>query len=152
MDLVGFNNKMTSEIGKILIVDDDPIALLITEQTLRKFQVAKNISVVKNGQEALDFIFGLCKDVDGHIICPELIFLDYNMPVMDGKECIKQLFQEKFSNWDKVVIVITSTFLTEKDKDDFSELGAKDFMTKPFTQEKIHDIIARYFETDSIIG
>lgn len=74
----------------VLLVDDDKICNFITEATLNRLGVAKQIHSALNGKEALDLINGYFQ---GDLAIPDVIFLDLNMPIMDGFQFI-EAFQE----------------------------------------------------------
>ena len=73
------------------IIDDDPIFVFATKRLMEIAQFCEEIIVYKNGKEALD---GLSERLQQALPLPELIFLDLNMPVLDGFQ-----FLEQFSVW-----------------------------------------------------
>jgi CheY-like chemotaxis protein len=62
-------------------------------------------------------------------ITPDYIFLDLNMPRMDGKECLKEI--RKRNHLKEIPVIIFTTSAAEKDKDEAKRLGATSFITKP---------------------
>ena len=70
---------------RILLVDDDKICNFIAESTLNRLGVAKEVHSALNGQEALDLFNGYFQ---GDVAVPDIIFLDLNMPIMDGFQFI----------------------------------------------------------------
>jgi len=100
----------------ILIVDDDPaiLRLLSTNLKARGYE----ISAANDGGEALQAVE--CNFVD-------LIILDIMMPVMDGVEVCRRVRE-----WSDVPIIVLSARGDEKDKVKCLELGADDYLTKPF--------------------
>ena len=71
----------------LLLVDDDSIATYISKTVLKRFGIEGDISIAINGKDAL-------KIIDHHVKsdppCPQVIFLDINMPVMDGFEFLEE--------------------------------------------------------------
>ncbi|MDO1514055.1 response regulator [Maribacter confluentis] len=83
---------------KILIIEDDEITNFISKSTLEKFGF-KNISVALNGQEGLDFLRSN--------MCPDIILLDVNMPVLDGWDFLEA--KERENLCPNVPIIITTS-------------------------------------------
>lgn len=79
---------MAKKIQSVLLVDDDPIVNHIHTLWIKKTEKVEDIQVVLNGKEALDFLIE--QSEHGHTGFPELIFLDINMPVMDGWEFLEE--------------------------------------------------------------
>lgn len=107
----------------ILLVDDSVLNLKVAAGILRD---SYKVSVVKSGEQALQFL---------QIQIPDLILLDINMPDMDGFETITYIKKdEKTQNIP--VIFLTASHDSENEVRGF-ELGAVDFITKPFTPESM---------------
>ncbi|GAB3163284.1 response regulator [Telluribacter humicola] len=70
-----------------------------------------------------------------HQYCPELIFLDLNMPVLDGKECLVEL--RKIERFKKVPIIIYSTSSYKKDIVETEQLGSSGYIIKPSGYKEI---------------
>ena len=122
----------------ILVVEDNPTIRLLIKKGLEKegFEVVD----VENGEAALEVI----KDR-----VPELIISDVMMPRMDGFQLVKEI-RKKFEN-----PLLPFIFLTVKDEvDDYIkgyELGADDYLTKPFDMEKLLDKVKRRLKKASIL-
>ncbi len=115
---------------KILIADDDASA----RYALKKLLLASNRSIqeASDGKQTLDAIFEFL---------PDLVFLDLNMPVMDGKAVLLGL-QEKKNLHSPEIIVVTAND-TVSDAVECIRLGATDFVTKPFEIERMRAIALR---------
>jgi len=109
---------------KWVIVDDDVEDQEIFEIALH--EVDSNIELVKftNGIHAIE----LLKKSDVHAF-PKCIFLDLNMPQMDGRECITEL--KNIKEVKNIPVYIYSTSSDSKDIKQLTELGAERFITKP---------------------
>jgi len=104
---------------KILLVDDDEIGLIITENFLkRKFEV----TTTRSGKEALDYL------LKGFV--PDLVLLDIIMPHMDGWETYNRIKVISFLN-DVPVIFLTS-ISSDFEKNLAVEMGANDYIIKPY--------------------
>lgn len=111
----------------ILLVDDDPISNYLHLQLLNNLKVANRVDIVTNGEEALK-----------EICHPEMLFLDINMPVMDGIGFLKKYIS--LEPTPKTNIVILSTSQHEADISIIKSLGVKNFLVKPLTQEKLQNL------------
>ena len=110
---------MTSNIQaqrKILLVDDDPKLSAFVARQLRS--EGYRLETAGDGQEALD---------KATTRPPDLILLDIQMPVMDGMEALARLRQ-----WYEQPIIIISATDEERQKVQALDLGADDYLTKPF--------------------
>jgi CheY-like chemotaxis protein len=124
-------------INHILLVDDDEVTNFLNKKVIEKASLIKEISIATNGQKALEVIEELCESKK---YCPELIFLDLNMPVMNGFEFLDKFEKMHFPNKDKVrIIVLTSS----SNPDDIYKIKEKRiaFMTKPLSEDKIQSIV-----------
>lgn len=85
------NQKRPAE---ILLVDDDEIDALLTQESLRKTRHPINLHHVSSGRECLDFL--LKKDRHSLAPTPDLILLDYHMPEMNGAEVLTEIRKNPF--------------------------------------------------------
>lgn len=133
----------------ILIVDDDKTSSYISESLLLKLDLSKNVKVARNGREALNYIVAIDYmnesgfDNNGKS-GPELIFLDINMPDMNGWEFLEAFENLKLINRKKTQIVILTTSENPADLEQARKFGITHYITKPLTQEKINDLLGRF--------
>lgn len=114
---------------KILIVEDSKINQLIARDTLIKYSIADVIEFAMDGEEALEHIYT-------HTV--DLVLLDIIMPRMTGLQVLEQLYQAKFENPPKIIMLTTiSDTNTLKACFDY---GASDYIKKPFEEM---DFVAR---------
>lgn len=113
---------------KILLVDDDEDDQEIFLDIVNEFEGIKDCAVANNGLEALDYL-------DQADTLPDIIFLDLNMPIMDGKQCLAALMKQNRLN--HIPVVIFSTSSNPGDIADTKQLGAKGFITKPTNFDKL---------------
>ena len=107
---------------KIYLIDDDEDDQLFFKDAVRSIHADMKCCTANNGKVALDYL----RTTDS---LPDIIFLDLNMPVMNGFEFLDQLKNEVFFN--KINVGIFSTSNAEIDKAKAKILGAKFFLTKP---------------------
>jgi len=114
----------------VVICDDSALA---RKQLAKSLPGGWDISITfaNNGQEAIEAI----KQGKG-----DLLFLDLNMPVMDGYETLEAIRQE---NLDSLVLVVSGDIQPEAKKRVMA-LGALDFITKPLNPELVTDILLKY--------
>lgn len=127
------------KLNTVLIVDDDFINNFLTERIIKKMDIANNIKVLMNGYEGMTYLKETCQYDTKQ--CPELIFLDINMPVMDGFDFIEAFEHLPFPHKSKIVILTTSRHNSDIEK--ISALGDFELVNKPLTQEKLLDCLAK---------
>lgn len=133
---------MSDKINCIMLVDDNPDDNFFHERIIKKNNFAETVVSVESGFDALDYLKNKKVNTDH----PDLIFLDINMPKMNGWE-----FLEEYKKLDKdlqssmIVVMLT----TSDNPDDMALAKTKevlsDFKTKPLTKEMMEGIVAQYF-------
>lgn len=117
------------KVSSVLYVDDDADDQEFFEVALRSIHKHMPLSFAKNGLDALTRL----KVMEPR---PDLIFLDLNMPVMDGKQFLEKIKKDK--SLAQIPIAIYSTSSSPADQEQTLALGADYFVTKP---SRIHDIV-----------
>ena len=105
----------------LMIVDDDADDRFFFRSAIRKNNPLYNCIESENGADALKLLREAKQ-------LPDFIFLDLNMPKMDGRECLKEL--KKDENLKKIPVIIYSTSCYKVDVDITKEFGADYFLTK----------------------
>lgn len=108
---------------KFLIADDDSDDADIFCEALSQIATVMKCYKVENGREVFEFLSG---PETGK---PDVIFLDINMPVMNGWECLKKL--KSTEDFSQIPTIMYSTSSAKKDIDQAYRLGASLFLTKP---------------------
>jgi CheY-like chemotaxis protein len=129
-----------SKLSCILLIDDDNINNFLNERLLKKLQISNAVKTALNGEEGLKYIDQHCAVHEG--CCPDLVFLDINMPVMDGFEFIKNFQKLDFQNKEKMTVAILTTSKNQKDIEALKGLGSYRFLNKPLTEAKVKEILA----------
>lgn len=122
----------------VLLIDDDEIASYIAKHTITKSNMAQKISVQSSAIDALKFI-GTLKNDHGEF--PDTIFLDIQMPEMDGFGFLEEF--KKFSKaiHDQCKIIMLTSSNHQKDIDrSFQYPFVKKFLTKPLTLNMLEDL------------
>ncbi|MFQ5779696.1 MAG: response regulator [Nitrospiria bacterium] len=114
----------------ILLVEDNPDDEALTLRALRRHKVKNKVVVVRDGVEALDYLFGSGPDAGGNVNrLPEVILLDIKLPKVDGLEVLRQLRADERTRLLPVVILTSSN--EEQDLLKSYTLGANSFVRKP---------------------
>ena len=127
----------------ILLVEDNPDDEALTVRALSKNKIANNLSVVRDGVEALEFLFctGAYSERNPEDM-PEVILLDLKLPKVDGLEVLRQIRADKRTHLLPVVILTSSK--EEQDLITSYSLGANSYIRKPvdFNQfvEAVHQL------------
>jgi len=120
----------------ILFIDDDLITLMLCKMVISKASFSKEIATAKNGEEALKY-FDTLKTTHS-INKPQLIFLDLNMPVMNGWEFLDSFNTEEYAEFQKTKIVILSSTIDPADLERSKKYPMViDFLSKPITKEML---------------
>jgi CheY-like chemotaxis protein len=109
------------ELNHVVLADDDRDHGLLFHYVLKKVDPSRSVTVVKDGQELLDFL-------SHHT--PDLLFLDLNMPGKNGFECLSEIRKQEKLKQLTIVVYSSSTHMTDIQK---SYLHQADlYMVKPF--------------------
>ena len=136
---------VTPVLTNVLLVDDDATTNYLNKLLLTKtMNVAAQVAVAENGQQALDLLTLQCTTADS-ARCPQLILLDLNMPVMNGREFLLTYQQLPLPHRQAIVIVMLTTSLHEQDQLLVQQLPVADFISKPLTRAKVNELLARHF-------
>ena len=140
-----------SKLKTILLIDDDEATNFMNKRILRKLQIAEQIITKENGQEGLNYL--IKADSNNNFPRPELIFLDINMPVMNGWEFLDAYEQLPAEQRGQVIVVMLTTSLNYQDEQLAKEKGLLDgFMSKPLQKEDIIKIVKKYFGEKVVIA
>jgi len=134
---------MTFETQTILLTEDNEDDIFIFERAFRKSGATNRLEVVRDGQEAHDYLAGAGKFADRkQFPLPALMLLDLKLPLRNGLELLEWLrSQPKLKNLP--VVVLTSS-AEHRDLDAARELGARYYLVKPPTPKTIAEIIALF--------
>jgi two-component system response regulator len=114
----------------ILLVEDNPSDVALTQRAFQKSRVANDLVVVEDGQEALDYLFGAGayqgRDVEQ---LPTLVLLDLKLPRVDGFEVLRRIRSDPRTRRLRVVMLTTSA--EEQDIGASYDLGVNSYIRKP---------------------
>jgi CheY-like chemotaxis protein len=133
-----------NKIALVLLVDDDYTTNFVNQLLLEHMQVAEKVLLAQNGKEGLEMIRQVCEES----LCPTLILLDINMPVMNGFEFLEAYQKLEFAHKQSVVIVMLTTSLNPRDIKQMDELPIQGYLNKPLTEAMVHELLQKHFHRD----
>lgn len=125
---------------KILLVEDDFEHLQLTKYILQRNHVPGEVFVVRDGQEAVDFLFKRNKNAGASSPRPNLILLDLNIPRIDGKEVLRLIKED--SSLKDIPVVIVSSSNRQEDIAYAKQAGASAYISKSGGFEKLNEALA----------
>jgi CheY-like chemotaxis protein len=116
---------MTEPTKLILLVEDDPDHELLTIRALKKSNIANDIRVARDGEEAIKMLFS--NDADS--VQPQVILLDLKLPKVDGLEVLRRIRESENTRMLPVVVLTSSD--EERDVVRSYQLGVNSYIRKP---------------------
>ncbi|MBW4470367.1 MAG: response regulator [Stenomitos rutilans HA7619-LM2] len=139
------NQPNSHQLGKILLVEDNENDVILTRAAFKRAKLAIDLYHVENGQACLDFLRK--RDPYADAPTPDLILLDLNMPILDGREVLQQMVADDKLNHLPVVILTTSA--EEKDILTMYKLRCSSYIVKPIDFDQfmrvVHDFADYWF-------
>ncbi len=133
------------KVNSILIIDDDPLFMLLIKKTILKYNFANTILAFNNGLEAFE---SLMQSINNSSELPDIILLDINMPIMDSWEFLDKFIPILQKINKKISIYIVTSSLAEIDKTKARTYPIiKDYLLKPIDQPILTTIIEAYYST-----
>jgi CheY-like chemotaxis protein len=122
----------------ILLVEDNPRDAELTLRGLKDQKVANQVTWVKDGEEALDYVFRRGRYAGRTSSGPRLILLDLKMPRVDGMEVMREIKNNDQTR--RIPVVIMTSSREEKDIADTYNLGANSYIVKPLDFESLAEV------------
>ncbi|MDO7172324.1 response regulator [Mariniflexile sp. AS56] len=126
---------MRDTIFNIILVDDDEDDRMLFSEALEEISLKTTLELFKHGQELLDYLF------QPNIELPNLVFLDINMPIINGMQCLTEIRNN--TKLKDLFIAMYSTSSSEKDIEDSFKLGANIYINKPSSFSKLCEIVEK---------
>jgi two-component system response regulator len=126
---------------EILLVEDNPHDAELTLRTLKKRHLANQLVWIKNGADALDYLFGASTDGSSAVThTPKVILLDLKLPKVDGLEVLRRLKSDERTKTIPVVVLTSSG--EEQDLVKSYQLGVNSYIVKPVDFENFSEAVA----------
>ena len=122
---------------EILLVEDNPADVRLTEEALKEGKVLNNLSVVANGVEAVDFLRRKGKYADSPR--PDLILLDLNLPKKNGREVLGDIKQDP--DFKCIPVVVLTISKSEEDIMKSYNLHANCYISKPVGLDQFIEVV-----------
>jgi two-component system, response regulator len=132
---------MKSRPMEILLVEDNPSDIKLTLKALQKHNLANKVTVLKDGAEALKFLFpeGEYTERNNKDI-PKVIFLDLKLPLVDGIEVLRKI--KSSENTKKIPVVVLTSSQESRDIEECYSLGVNSYIVKPIDFEKFIESVS----------
>ena len=140
---------MTKQLNCIMLVDDNKIDNFFHTRVIKKVNAAKNVIAKESAMEALEYLKTKGTNGGEH---PDIIFLDINMPGMNGWEFIEEYEKLDIGLQSKMLVIMLTT--SENPDDVQTAKGREliaDFKSKPLTKDMLEEIVDRYYNNKVLV-
>ena len=139
---------MKNKINCILLIDDDEPTNFISQMIIEEADCAAEIQIAYSGGQAIDYLTSQRTSASGQntYLRPDLIFLDINMPAMNGWEFLQKYNSLEKEHKGNIVIIMLTTSLNPDDRlrsKDFPDVSG--FENKPLTRVKLDALLKKHF-------
>ncbi len=131
------NEQKRSTPVEILLVEDNPGDVRLTQEALKESKVTNNLSVAEDGVEALAFLKREGKYADAPH--PDLLLLDLNLPKKDGRELLEEIKADE--NLRRIPVVVLTTSKAEEDILRMYDQHANCYITKPIDFDQFIEVV-----------
>jgi len=131
---------MLEDAVEILLAEDNPNDVRLTLHALRRYNLTNNIHVVRDGAEALEFLF--CTGAYAHrslTQSPKVVLLDLKLPLVNGLEVLQRVKEDPRTRTIPVVVLTSSR--EERDIVESYRLGVNSYITKPVDFEQFTEAV-----------
>lgn len=131
-------------VDKVLLVEDDPIAVMLCTKVIEKSGFARKIETAHDGQKAIDYFKQLVasstkEELENY---PRLILLDLNMPILGGWEFLEEFMRTFYRYCPKTKVVILSSSIVPEDREKAERFSiVVDFLSKPISIRDVNNLI-----------
>jgi CheY-like chemotaxis protein len=139
---------MKRKLNCVLLIDDDEPTNFLNEMLIETANCTEHLQIAQSGKAALTYLAatGIEMHKSNNSPRPDLIFLDINMPAMNGWEFLQKYYELKKDNENKIITIMLTTSLNPDDKMKAIEMPyVSGYESKPLTPEKLYRILRKYF-------
>ncbi len=131
---------MPSNEVEILLVEDNPSDVELTLHALKKHHLCNQIHVVRDGAEALDFLFAAGQDAERDVArLPKVVLLDLKLPKVDGLEVLRRIKADPRTRTIPVVVLTSSR--EDRDVVESYQLGVNSYIVKPVDFQQFDEAV-----------
>jgi CheY-like chemotaxis protein len=128
--------------SQILLVEDNHMDVVLTLDAFREAKLNIKVNVTRDGQEALDYLFGRGKYTDrNEFPLPNLILLDLKMPGIDGFQVLQQIKGTEMLK--RIPVIILTSSKEEGDRALSYDMGANSYLLKPVSFEGFTEVVKK---------
>ena len=129
---------------KILVVDDDPLCLKVVESLLLENYDCE-VELADSVEEALNRINELSIEREWKPRWYDIVFMDINLPILNG-DVVTKIIKQAESNMRDIPVIAITNEATAQRKDEFHKAGIADIIIKPITLEKIAPMMTKHLK------
>jgi len=131
---------MSKDVSEILLIEDNPNDARLTIMALKDANVGNPIVHLKDGEEALEYIFATGRYAERKMEnMPRLILLDLKMPKVNGIEVLRKLKSEEMTK--KIPIVVFTSSQEDPDVEECYRLGVNSYIVKPLEFDSFAKVV-----------
>lgn len=121
----------------VLLVEDDPITIMVCDRIIKMSSFAEKVKSCENGKIGIDYLLSLAENCHA----PTIIFLDINMPIMNGWDFLEEFdkIKSRFQSLPRIYL-LSSTVDPEDYKKAKKFSLVQDFISKPLSKEALQNI------------
>ncbi len=128
--------------AQIMLVEDNYMDIRLTLDAFNEAKLQNSVNVFRNGNEALDYLFGRNKYADRALFpLPDIILLDLNMPGIDGFEVLQQI--KNAEKLKRIPVIILTSSMEAADRTHSYDIGANSYLMKPIRFEDFVEVIKK---------
>jgi CheY-like chemotaxis protein len=125
---------------EILLIEDNANDVELTRHAFRQHHLANSMQVVRDGAEALEFIFGTGRFEGRDVwVQPRLILLDLKLPLVDGLEVLRRVKGDRRTQ--RIPVVVLTSSAEERDVVESYDLGVNSYIVKPVDFERFAEAV-----------
>ena len=131
------------KLKNVFLIDDDEAGNFLSERVISGMKITDHTLTFDNGKDALDFMVKSCGGNNKNPeVCPELILLDINMPVMDGFQFLHELENNSILPKEKLKIFILTSSNNPSDIEKAKQFNVDGYIHKPITRQKLESLLS----------